>query len=100
MLRAQRLWKVRLCVSSARRNSQVDEMGVHKTVEHESGYFEDENSDDDAMVHSGGVCGLGRRANPAATPTSTMSTCDALNNNVAPGQDCCHAIRPAIDRGE
>ncbi|XP_034234012.1 ribosomal protein S6 kinase alpha-5-like [Thrips palmi] len=76
-------------------------MGVHKTVEHESGYFEDENSDDDAVVHGGGVCGLGhlgRRANPAATPTSTMSTCDALNNNVAPGQDCCHAIRPAIDR--
>lgn len=73
-------------------------MGVHKTVEHESGYFEDENSDDDAMVHGGGVCGLGRRANPAAAPTSTMSTCDALNNNVAPGQDCCHAIRPAIDR--
>lgn len=66
-------------------------MGVHKTTEHESGYFEDE--DEDAM----GVCGPGRRAGPAAAP---MSTCDALNNNVPPGHDCCHAVRPAIDRGE
>lgn len=70
-------------------------MGVHKTTEHESGYFEDENSDDDAM----GVCGgVGRRAAPAAPASAPMSTCDAVNNNVPPGHDCCHAIRPAIDR--
>lgn len=58
-------------------------MGVHKTTEHESGYFEDEVSDDDALC--------GRRIAPAAPV-------DALNNNVGPGHDCCHAIRPAVDR--
>ena len=81
--------KVRLCVCEISSGTATGtEMGVHKNTEHESGYFEDENSDDD------GVCG--RRVAPAAVP---LSTCDALNNNVQPGHDCCHAIRPAVDRG-
>lgn len=31
-------------------NSQNSEMGVHKTTEHESGYFEDDDDDEDGGV--------------------------------------------------